>query len=436
MPRKLGNRPPRPDVVDALVLEIHGLVRDQGWLADRALEVVLRRDRKLWANERRAVAEAVYGLVRWQAQLEFLLGRRPSLAERYAAWLVRFGGVGADEAARRLAVQRGALAGLEGGDARIAAIADPLERLSVEASLPRWIAERFVRELGPEEARALALSMNERAPLTVRVNLLGGDRDALRAQLAGEGMQSEPTHFSPWGLVLDGHQNAFSLASFKDGRFEIQDEGSQLIALACGARPGWTVVDACAGAGGKALALAMEMRNKGSLHALDTDEGRLEEARRRARRDHVHNLRTRVIAPGAEAEGQLADLEGKARVVLVDAPCSGLGTLRRKPDARWRLAEGDPEKFSLVQRTLVARYSKLLAPGGRLVYATCAIGRTENDDVADFAAAELPLDPAPLAPLLGEDRAAALGVDGNRLRLLPHRHGTDGFFVAAFVRRG
>src|SRR5512145_218875 len=123
MARKLGNRPPRPDVVDALVLEIYGLVRDQGWLADRALEIALRREKKLWANERRAVAEAVYGLVRWQAQLDFLLGRRPTLPERYAAWLVRFGGAASDEAARRLAAAKGALAGLEGGDARIAAIA-------------------------------------------------------------------------------------------------------------------------------------------------------------------------------------------------------------------------------------------------------------------------------------------------------------------------
>lgn len=438
MPKKIGNRPPRHDVVDALVLEIHGLVRDQGWLADRALEVVLRRDRKVWANERRAVAEAVYGLVRWQAQLDFLLGRRPSLAERYAAWLVRFGGEGADAAARRLAVPRGALAGVadrEAADGRIAAVEDPVERLALEASLPRWITERFVRELGPDEARALATAMNERAPLTVRANLLSGDRDDLRARLEAEGMGSEPTRFSPWGLTLDGHQNAFSLPSFREGRFEIQDEGSQLIALACGARPGWTVVDACAGAGGKSLALAMEMRNKGSLEALDTDAGRLDEAKRRARRAHVHNLRCRVIGAGAEAEHQLDDLVGKARVVLVDAPCSGLGTLRRKPDARWRLAEGDPEKFSLVQRTLVARFARLLAPGGRLVYATCAIGRTENDDVADYAARELPLDPTPLAPLLGEERAAALGADGNRLRLYPHRHGTDGFFMAAFTRR-
>ena len=143
------------------------------------------------------------------------------------------------------------------------------------------------------------------------------------------------------------------------------------------------MVDACAGAGGKSLALAAEMHNKGNLHALDSDADRLDEARRRARRAGVSNLRSRPIAAGPEAEAQLEDLAGKARVVLVDAPCSGLGTLRRKPDARWRLAEGDPEKFSLVQRTLVARFAKLLAPGGRLVYATCAIGRTENDDVAD-----------------------------------------------------
>lgn len=438
MARKLGNRPPRPDVVDALVLEIYGLVRDQGWLADRALEGVLRRDRKLWANERRAAAEAVYGLVRWQLQLDYLLGRKPSLAERYAAWLVRFGGATPDEAAHRLAVHRAALVGLarlEEGDAKIAAVVDPVERLSLEASLPRWIAERFVRELGLDEGRALATAMNVRAPLTVRANLLVGDRDALRARLSAEGTESEPTRFSPWGLTLDGHQNAFSLTSFREGLFEIQDEGSQLIALACGARPGWTVVDACAGAGGKALALAMEMRNKGSLEALDTDAGRLDEAKRRARRDHVHNLRCRVIAAGTEADAQLETLVGKARVVLVDAPCSGLGTLRRKPDARWRLAEGDPERFAALQRTLLARFSRLLAPGGRLVYATCAIGRTENEDVADFAQRELPLAPAPLAPLLGEERALALGVDGNRLQLYPHRHGTDGFFFAAFTRR-
>jgi 16S rRNA (cytosine967-C5)-methyltransferase len=196
-----------------------------------------------------------------------------------------------------------------------------------------------------------------------------------------------------------------------------------------------TVVDACAGAGGKALALAMEMHNKGTLWALDSDADRLEEARRRARRDGVDNLRVRPIPAGPEAAAAIADLAGKADVVLVDAPCSGLGTLRRKPDARWRLTEADPARFAALQKELVGRFGALVKPGGRLIYATCAIGRAENDDVADHVEATLPFDPAPLAKPLGKERAAALGAEGHRLRLTPHRHGTDGFFMAAFTRR-
>jgi 16S rRNA (cytosine967-C5)-methyltransferase len=436
-------RPTRDDLVDAVVLEVHGLVHDQRWLADRALERALRRERALWAAERRAAAEAVYGIVRWQGQLDLLLFGagggsaslpRNHLAVRYAGWLARFGGVAPADAARRLGVSPAALAPLRDADARLAAIADPLERFAAESSLPRWIAARFAAELGLEEARALAASMNARAPLSVRVNTLRGTREELRSRLAGEGVSSEPTRFSPWGLVLDGRENAFALRSFQEGWFEIQDEGSQLVALACGARPGWTVVDACAGAGGKSLALAAEMRNKGSLHALDSDAERLDEARRRARRAGVHNLRARAIAKGQEAAAQLADLAAKAEAVLVDAPCSGLGTLRRKPDARWRLAEGDPERFAEIQRALVGRFAALLRPGGRLVYATCSLGQTENDEVAEFVEREVGLRPVPLAPLLGADRVAALGARESRLNLYPHRHGTDGFFVAAFER--
>ncbi|HEY6105543.1 MAG TPA: methyltransferase domain-containing protein, partial [Anaeromyxobacteraceae bacterium] len=354
--------------MDAAVLEVHGLVRDERWLADRALERVLRRERRLWASERRAVAESVYGMVRWQGQLEWLLGRggygepgpRRDPAAVYAAWLARFGGLDASEAVRRLGLPSSALQGLARAGERLAAIADPVERLAAEVSLPAWIAGRFAAEMGLEEARALARAMNQRAPLTVRANLLRGTREALRERLSEEGVAAEATPHSPWGLVLDGHANAFALRAFREGLFEIQDEGSQLIALACGARPGWTVVDACAGAGGKSLALAMEMRNKGSLHALDVDADRLEEARRRARRAGVHNLRTRVVpAAGPEAEAAAADLAGKADLVLVDAPCSGLGTLRRKPDARWRLEPGDPARFSEAQREIGARFAKL-----------------------------------------------------------------------------
>ncbi len=432
----MAKRSLRTDLVDAVVLEVYGLVRDQGWLADRALERVLRRERRLYAAERRAASEALYGLVRWQGQLELLLGGRPDLATLHAACLARHGGLGLEAAARRLGLSPHALARLAGADDRLAAIRDPAERLAAEESLPRWIGRRFVAELGEGEARSLARAMNQRAPLTVRANLLKGDRQRLQERLSEEGVASEPTRFSPWGLVLDGRANAFALDAFQEGLFEIQDEGSQLIALACGARPGEKAVDACAGAGGKSLALAMEMHNRGSLLALDIDEERLGEARRRARRAGVHNLRTRAVAAGPEAAAQLSDLEGQADMVLVDAPCSGLGTLRRKPDARWRLAEGDPERFAARQRQLVARFAKLVRPGGRLVYATCAIGRAENDEVAGFIERELPgLAPAPLERTLGEERTQALGARGHVLQLYPHRHGTDGFFVASFQKR-
>jgi 16S rRNA (cytosine967-C5)-methyltransferase len=435
-------RPPRSEFVDAVVLEVYGLVHDQGWLADRALERALRRERQMWASERRLAAESLYGLLRMQGQLEWLLGggepgaagRGLGLPLRYAAWLVRFGGVPADEAAARLAVPAAPLRGLAAADGRIAAIADAHLKLAVEGSLPRWMVEKFVAELGEEEARALVRVVNDRAPLTVRANLLVADREALQERLDAEGVGAEPTRFSPWGLTLDGHQNAFALQSFQDGGFEIQDEGSQLIALAAGARPGKVVVDACAGAGGKTLALAAEMHNKGTLWALDSDADRLSEARRRATRAHADNVRVRAIPAGAEAAEVLADLRGKATVVLVDAPCSGLGTVRRKPDARWRLKPEDPPRFAALQRELVARFAELVAPGGRLVYATCAMGKTENADVAAWAERELGLAPAPLEGVLGAERAAAIGARGNQAELFPHRHGTDGFFFAAFTR--
>ncbi|MBI5067929.1 MAG: RsmB/NOP family class I SAM-dependent RNA methyltransferase [Deltaproteobacteria bacterium] len=431
-----AERPLRHDLVDAAVLEACGLALSQGWLADRALERVLRRERKLWASERRAASEATYGIIRWRGQLEWLLGagRPAEMPLLYALWLVRSTGLAAEEAGRRLGIPPKALQAVAGAEGRIAAIADPVERLSVEESLPRWIAERFAAEMGLAEARVLARAMNTRAPLAVRVNLLRATRDELARRLAGEGVGAAATAHSPWGLVLDGHQNAFQLASFKEGWFEIQDEGSQLLALAVGARPGKRVVDACAGAGGKTLALAMEMRSKGELQALDSDADRLSEAKRRARRAGVSNLRIRAIPAGAGAEEALADLCGTADRVLVDAPCSGLGTLRRKPDARWRLQPGEPERFAALQRELAARFARLLKPGARMLYATCAIGRTENEEVARFVEEELGLRPAPLAEPLGAERAAALGITGHQMKLLPHLHFTDGFFGALFEK--
>ncbi len=437
-------RAPRHDLVDAAALEVYGLVREEEWLADRALERVLRREQRLFSVERRAVAETVYGLLRSQGLLLWLLGAgegapraaAPELSAIYALFLAR-GGAPPEQAAARLGVSPRVISeALRDVEKRLATLTDPVTRLAVEYSLPRFIAERFASELGVDEARALGAALNLRAPLTVRVNTLRGDREALSKRLAAEGSGARPTPHSPWGLVLDGHANAFALPSFQEGWFEIQDEGSQLIALAVGARPGHKVADTCSGAGGKALALAAEMRGKGELWALDTDEGRLEEGKRRARRAGVHNLRTRAIPAGEEVEAALAGLAGQCDRVLIDAPCSGLGTLRRKPDARWRLRPEDPARFAALQKQLVTRFARLVRPGGRLLYATCSIGAAENAEVAACAEAIENFRPLPLSATLGEELARALGAGpaGHQVQLLPHRHGTDGFFLASFER--
>jgi 16S rRNA (cytosine967-C5)-methyltransferase len=216
----------------------------------------------------------------------------------------------------------------------------------------------------------------------------------------------------------------FALRAFKKGLFEVQDEGSQLIALACQARPGQLVVDACAGAGGKALALAGEMHNKGRLIACDRDSRRLDEMRPRARRAGVHNWEARAVPESSDA--RIADLAGQADVVLVDAPCSGLGALRRNPDARWRLTAEEVATFPPRQIGILEKFARLVKPGGRLVYATCSINRAENQDIrAMFLQRHADeFTPVPALPGWPDD-----------VQLLPHVHGTDGFYIAALLRR-
>jgi 16S rRNA (cytosine967-C5)-methyltransferase len=246
----------------------------------------------------------------------------------------------------------------------------------------------------------------------------------------------EPTRWSRHALTFTGRTNVFALKAFKAGLFEVQDEGSQLIAEACGARPGHTVVDACAGAGGKSLALAAEMHNRGKLIACDRDGRRLDELRQRARRGGVHNWEARAVPEGATGEARIDDLRGKADVVLVDAPCSGLGALRRNPDARWRMDQAEVDSFPPRQREILRRYAALVRPGGRLVYATCSINRRENEDVrASFLAEHPEFDPVQPADLLGAERVAELGARPEDVQLVPHRHGTDGFYIAAMQRR-
>ncbi len=247
-------------------------------------------------------------------------------------------------------------------------------------------------------------------------------------------MATRPLALAPDGLELLTHVNAYGLAAFRDGRFELQDAGSQVIAELVAPPPRGTLVDACAGAGGKTLALGALAANRGRLTAFDVSENKLEELRTRARRAGLTNVQALLVDEKLPTSEELA-LHGRADRVLCDVPCSGLGTLRRNPEARWRLGPADLDELPERQRAILDRYAPLVAPGGRLVYATCTVARVENDEVVDaFLAAHPEFVEVPAKEILGKARAEAIG-DGTRLRLQPHVHDTDGFFAAVLRRR-
>ncbi len=430
---KRRERPVREDLVTQACLEAYGAARHEGRLADRALEFTLRHKRMLYSNERRAVAERVYGLIRRERLVDFLLSRASRSFESLPGTrkdLLRLSAVRAlagdpPDLSAVPAEDRPLLQRLEGSRAALAQLPSA-ERFAIEASLPDWLAARFTAELG-DEAVAGAEAMNERAPLTARVNALKGDRPALQERLASEKVTTRTTPLSPLGLYLDDRINAFTLQTFRDGYFELQDEGSQLLGMLVDAPP-TKVVDACAGAGGKSLQLAAQMKNKGDLYALDIDPRRLEELKLRARRDGVHNVRIHILP-------NVPDLAGKADRVLVDAPCTGTGTLRRKPDARYRLTEASVAEYAGKQRALLDQFAAMVKPGGRLIYGTCSILKEENEDVvAAFLASHPDFEVMPAGDVLGPELGPKV-TRGGFLRTYPHRHGTDGFFGAVLKRR-
>jgi 16S rRNA (cytosine967-C5)-methyltransferase len=399
-----GNTPHRVGIKEALadgrirraVLELYGEAAADWSHAPGVLGRGLREARQLHSRERRFVGEAVYGLIRWRRRLAFLSD--DSAASMYRTWVEW----------------------QLGGAEHAFAIEDPVEKLAISESYPDWVVRLFVEQLGLEEAAKLCAAMNRRAPLTVRANRLKNTREELARILP---VPSHPSSLAPDGLTLDTHVNAYGLEAFREGRFELQDASSQIVAELVAPPPKGNLVDACAGAGGKTLALGALLQNQGRILALDVSEKKLVELRKRARRAGLTNVQAVTQLP-----------TGKFDRVLCDAPCSGLGVLRRNPEARWRLQESDLVELPKKQREILEHYLQLVAPGGRIIYATCSVARVENDGVFDaFLAAHPELESVPAKEILGTRRALEIG-DGIRLRMLPHVHDSDGFF-AAVARR-
>jgi 16S rRNA (cytosine967-C5)-methyltransferase len=293
----------------------------------------------------------------------------------------------------------------------------------------------LVRDLG-DQAEAVARALSERAPMTIRVNRLKTSVEELAGALAERDIATHPSSLAPEALIFDTRLNLFALPEFKAGLFEAQDEGSQLIAELVMPPPKAMVVDLCAGAGGKTLALAAAMGGKGRLLATDIYKRKLDELRKRCRRAGASNVQAVLIErdPKAPWPAAMDKWLGKASRVLIDAPCSGVGSMRRNPELRWRLSADDVDRLPDEQLALCERALSLLAPGGRLIYATCTMLRDENERVVErLLERHSDLEAVPCKEVWGRDRALAVG-DGQYLRTLPSLHGCDGFF-AAIVRR-
>lgn len=397
--------------------------------ADRLMDRYFRSHSNMGSKDRGRVAEAVYACLRHRRLFAALAGSdeldAPSLV---AVHLVKDLGFSA-RALERLVPAVKPFALME----QIRS-ADPANLpFAVRHSLPEWLGQELLDIFSPAEASALAEALNRPAPVDLRVNTLKVDRDTLANALAQAGFPCEPTPWSPVGLRRANRAPLFNTQAFRDGWFELQDEGSQSIALLTAPRRRETIVDYCAGGGGKTLHLGALMGNTGSLWALDVSARRLEKLRPRLKRAGLDNVRTMAIE--SETDPRILAQIGQADRVLVDAPCSGTGTLRRNPDIKWRGLE--LAQLNRIQASILDAAAHLVRPGGRLIYATCSLLSQENQAVVqsflarapDFTVIEvqrlLPLPSTLPSPVTPE----------GFLQLLPHRHGTDGFFAAVLERR-
>jgi 16S rRNA (cytosine967-C5)-methyltransferase len=395
--------------------------------ADVVVSTFFRRNKALGPRERHTLAETVYDVLRRRLLYQHLAQRGHGAPERRMT-ILGWAGDALFLKAALLPEEQKWLA--QAREVDVATLAPKLRH-----NLPDWIAQPLQAQLGEEGFWALVATLDKTAPLDLRVNVLKAKREAVQAALAQAGIEARTTPYSPWGLRIDGKPALNKLDLFVQGEVEVQDEGSQLLALVTDAKRGEMVVDFCAGAGGKTLALGASMKNTGRLYAFDTSGHRLESLKPRLARSGLSNVYPIQIAH--ERDDRIKRLTGKIDRVLVDAPCSGLGTLRRNPDLKWRQSPASVRELNAKQSAILAAASRLLKPGGRLVYATCSLLSSENEAVgaafeaghADFAR----LDVGQILTGLDIADAERLASAGN-LRLWPHLHATDGFFATVWEK--
>jgi len=453
--RRRGSAPTHTRLLALRVLE---RVSSAGAYADLLLHASLARS-SLNAPDRAFATDLVYGTLRWRGKIDYYLShfvdRDLSKLEPLVASTLQLGAyqllcspripvnaavdesvrciraAGMDRATglvnavlRRLALERDQVV-------LPSAAADPIAHLTHVLSFPGWLAERWIERYGIADAVAFAKASNEPPPLTIRVNRTRGDSRELLRKLRASFPHAAACRLARDGIVLGRKGNPARDPSFLAGRFSVQDEASQLVVALLDPQPGEQVLDLCAAPGGKTTAIAERIGPSGSVVAVDRHARRLDLVQRAVRRLGLSGIRT-VARDATRSLADLAPAGGFDRI-LVDAPCSGLGTLRRNPDAKWRVKPGDPARLAEVQRALVANAAGLLRPGGTLVYSACTVLAEENEEIArHFTRDSRELVPLPKAALPGEiqDVVDAEGF----LRTFPQTHDTDGFFAARFER--
>ena len=362
-------------VIDAL-----NMIFNDGEYADKVIEKVLKFDKRWGARDRGFIAETTYEIVRYKRLYTQIAEVhepyvREDLFRVFAVWAVLRGVTLPDWKQIQNTPER-----------RIKGKFDELSKIrKIRESYPDWIDSIGESALGKELWDKESKALNEQANVILRTNTLKITRADLQKQLAEEGIATKALKDYPFALELPERKNVFTTVAFKEGLFEVQDASSQLVAPFLEVSPGQKVVDACAGAGGKTLHLATLMENKGQLISMDIYESKLKKLKVRTRRNGVHNVDTRVI----ENSKAIKKLHGKVDRLLLDAPCSGLGVIKRNPDSKWKLEPEFLERIKGVQQDILQRYSKMVKPGGKMVYATCSILPEENyDQVAEFLASE------------------------------------------------
>ena len=396
--------------------------------ADNVLSTHFKVERA-GSQERAFVAETAYAVLRRKRLLERLAGDAVTPRQLVLAALVKLQGCNQRQLTEAVTARE--IEWL----AEFKARPEPPLTLAEQLDLPDWLCERLLATKSAEELTALARGLNQPAPLDLRVNALKSNRDEAMRRLNADGIECVACTYAPLGLRAKGRPALSRHPLFSDGAIEVQDEGSQLLGHLLAPKRGEMVVDFCAGAGGKTLLLGALMRSTGRLYAFDVAEKRLAKLKPRLARSGLSNVHPVLIS--GETDAKVKRLAGKIDRVLVDAPCSGLGTLRRNPDLKWRQTPQTVAELTAKQAAILASAARLVKAGGRLVYATCSILDAENEGIVDaFLAAHPEFQRLSAVEVLAKQNIViAVGPDSNGdLKLAPHTHGTDGFYAAVLER--